>query len=598
MANPQPSAVARRWPWPLRIVLGTIGLCVLAVVSYGALAWHVASLRPTVRTDPRAELAALVPEVAAGEGAWEAYAAALSISPEAEIDATTGRHAFAVLLEPPSAYWELVGLSSRDPEAPHGRMAPSGLILDEARLEDDRAAERARLAAWWVEQHEPLIAALRVAARRKVLGFEPDFAYDEPAATLLGVPAWGEGVDRNDNSRFAFELLLPHLGLLRQVVRALAVDAVVKASAGDGRTAVDDIEAMVQAGKHAIESRTLISQLVAASMTAQAWSTAARVVRETPEAFDAAQLERLAHVVEHTADPALGLDLEVERLQFADAVQRMFTDNGAGDGVLIPKDAIAGGVASGSSPFPAGALGEGLMWLAGPLIAYGTASRAETLGKFDEYVRASNAEQSKPIWLWTSDPDRIIENLRDDRWMPEYAAILLVAPSFQRAATTVALTALERDGARLEIALARFRLAHGRGARSVSELVPAFLAEIPSDPLSGLPYCESLDSSGMLRVWSAAGDAVEDGGRMTAGASMRSMREPHPVWRVLHGFHAANGRFPTAAELRDACDAARVLMPSGARYEHDAGAPRFVREGDSLETGTDIRIAGPAPAAP
>ena len=576
-----------------------LALFALVVWVYGALAWHVSRLVPVVRTDPRDDLDALMPAAAPGDSAWEAYVEALEIPADAETDPASGRNAFALLLEPPSVYWDLAGREGLDPDSPHARVAPSALILEEVRVDDDRRAERASLAAWWVKQHEPMLVDLRATTQRKVLGFKPDFAFDQRTATLLRAPAWNGVGERNDNSRFAFELLLPHLGgVLRPSARALEVEAGVRAASGDGKTAVDDIAAMLQVARHARESQTLISQLVASAVDAQAWAATARMVREAPQAFDAAQLARLATVIENAGNPSLRIDWTSERLMLADAAQRMFSDDGAGDGVLIPKAALAGGLAVGAPSLQPGALADALVFLAGPVVAYGTASRAETLAKFDEYTQALDAEQAKPLSHRKRDSDAIIERLRSDSWIPDFAAIVLIAPGFDRAATTVAASALERDGARIEIALARFRLAHGREARAIAELVPAFLDGIPLDPLTGLPYREMLDGGGKLCVWSVAGDAVDDDGRTTPGAASRIARDSHAVWRVLHEFRAANGRFPATEELRSACDAAGVPWPSDARYELGVGAPRFVREDESLESGTDIRIAGPARQAP
>ncbi len=62
------------------------------------------------------------------------------------------------------------------------------------------------------------------------------------------------------------------------------------------------------------------------------------------------------------------------------------------------------------------------------------------------------------------------------------------------------------------LAVARFRLQHGRAPLTLDELVPEFLPEVPADPFTGAPLHYKLEGSAAL-VYSVGPDARDDGGK-------------------------------------------------------------------------------------
>ncbi|MEK7866773.1 MAG: hypothetical protein AAB434_08820 [Planctomycetota bacterium] len=73
----------------------------------------------------------------------------------------------------------------------------------------------------------------------------------------------------------------------------------------------------------------------------------------------------------------------------------------------------------------------------------------------------------------------------------------------------------KRDGARLAVALARYRLAHGAYPEKLDSLVPEFLAELPLDPFTGNPFAFRVDGES-ARVYSLGPLGFDNGGGTTA----------------------------------------------------------------------------------
>src|SRR5205807_9322079 len=83
--------------------------------------------------------------------------------------------------------------------------------------------------------------------------------------------------------------------------------------------------------------------------------------------------------------------------------------------------------------------------------------------------------------------------------------------------------------ARLTVALALYRLEQGKAAKSLQELVPKYLSELPTDPYSGQPFRyrvsagEHIEGLGRVLpgqgiVWSTGPDRTDHGGRQHGAA--------------------------------------------------------------------------------
>ena len=101
------------------------------------------------------------------------------------------------------------------------------------------------------------------------------------------------------------------------------------------------------------------------------------------------------------------------------------------------------------------------------------------------------------------------------------------------------LAIARRDAARLAVALARFRLAHGDWPAALDELVPAFLDALPADRITGGPLRYAVRGDRPV-VWSLGADRDDDGGVPAADGSEaaafwgdRAASPPDGDWLLL-----------------------------------------------------------------
>jgi len=604
MADTETPLPPRRLHWALRFLVWAGVALVVLVAGYLLTAWRVSMLRPTITADCEREFLALFPKPTGEVLARDFYDSALRIPEAARDEAGTARHAFVRRVELPA---ELVApMDARGIASP----AEAGTIVGEI---DDALVEFGEwhlmpdatrtLAQWWVDDNAALLEALRRAGNIEVLGeIRAESPGQVPSDGAVGslllsldrmanpftLGLGSAGPAPSSGPRHLAEIPVPDPFLLRTCGDALVTDALVAAMRGDGARATDALRAMVGVGNHCGETPSLLGQLVSVNIWGQAWNSTAIVLAEFPEAFDDAQLVELEKSVVAGAMCDFVLDLAHKRLLMRDFAQRFHSDSGSGDGRLL----------SSAIPYIDDTAGAGRPvrdFLFGPVLAFGFASRAELLANAELVFAAAELEQSKPLWMRDNEATRAFEALDEHALLPRNALLRFVGERLSGEMRPVAALRTMQDRARIAIACERFRRANGRSARSLVELVPAFLAEVPVDLTTGLPYREAIDERGALRVWGIGGDGFDDGGRAPTRISNRLLAA-HPVWRVVQEFHAREGRFPDAAELRAACAAEGVGMPVGAAYSLVDGRPAFLRESGATSAKDDIPIHGPLPA--
>lgn len=145
-------------------------------------------------------------------------------------------------------------------------------------------------------------------------------------------------IARAPNEGPMIELLLPNLGVGRQLGRAQAARARIAAEEGDHETLLQAIEETYVLGRQIASQGTLIDWLVGTAVQALAQSMLLDNLLLYPVADDAWLARADAIVWREAIDrfPPLGDALRGERLFAADFIQRCYTDNGKGGGRFIP----------------------------------------------------------------------------------------------------------------------------------------------------------------------------------------------------------------------------------------------------------------------
>jgi hypothetical protein len=312
------------------------------------------------------------------------------------------------------------------------------------------------------------------------------------------------------------------LGMIRTAARVLARDVQDAADRGEMDRAVADVEALLRLARHTAEQPLLINAVVGLSVQFLAYQVVEELATEHAEVLGAEGLARLSAVVgQPDLAPAQLWDLAGERASFLDLVQRMYTDDGDGDGRLTDEglrlmermwvppgmvEAMLHGEAF--EPNEPGAVGVAVRRAAEPAALLLAPSRRELVAVYDSAVPAAPRGQLPDPHL----PPEL--EAAGDGWADRarYGMALQVAPVVQSAARSVRIFEDRRRGVLAGLALERYRVEHGAYPGGVWEqAVPGYLEAAPVSAMTGEPL-RWLVRDGVVVVYGLGLDGDDDGG--------------------------------------------------------------------------------------
>lgn len=402
-----------------------------------------------------------------------------------------------------------------------------------------RAATDAAFARF-ARQHGDEIAKLRDAANRPGLGASlQDFVSEGPTGQFL----------------FS-RIRLRHVEVCRAVHLVLTSHARWAAASGDVDAATKDLIAILNMGNQLNEQPFLVSGLIVLAINSSAYSEIERLVRRRGSDLSDAQLQRLAHAV-----AGVRLDyrwwLEGERLAFRDLVQRIYSDDGAGDGhitveglqclknLLAPLRAEVG-VDVDLSELPMSHSNHWWNSLATSLDAPTLtapalmASRSEVTALYERIVDEAVADHERPLWeranLSEGDPDEQWTSAQRLRFYP----ITLMLPAFGVERRMVEAHEGVREGVMVGLALELYVRENGELPAQLDELAPRYLPQLPIDRINGKPLQMRL-IDGAPVVYSVGADRDDDGGRAPSGENGDWYASPGGVWGNAAAYDESDG---------------------------------------------------------
>ena len=383
----------------------------------------------------------------------------------------------------------------------------------------------------WLTANAAPLATLRDATRRPVFGFPIGVPVSEADARLLGkrlLPSASSSGAASASEFPMFSLLLPHLAQLRTAARILAVDMFAAAEIGDGERATRDAEAGIALSIHAQEGRFLVNDLVGVAMRRMTLGRMMALLEWKPELFTDSQLARMQAAAMSVPAQLQRLNLDSERLGFNDVVQRMYTDNGNGDGWFRPSlaqmEALGLAMALGeTNPDAPRNMSQSMAAASGgilaPFAALYVVSRRDMLDRYNTIISRYEEDASLPLRDFDhsrgAESDNEIETMMGgttERW--RWCLVSFLTPALGKASHVSAVGRAVCLATATGYAAERYRRAHGAWPNAASDLVPAFMATVPEDPWSGKPVLMSSDADG-FRIWSIGRDGVDDRGDLT-----------------------------------------------------------------------------------
>ncbi|MEM6329894.1 MAG: hypothetical protein AAF790_06565 [Planctomycetota bacterium] len=469
------------WWWLSRSAASLLGVYVLAAL------W-LATSTPSVKVDYLAELNRQVTQTPVEDRAWPVYL---------EVARRGGRekHDEQALAEMSVADIDWPDFDALGPEA----------------------------SRTWIAEHQDLVGLIRTAAAK------PYFAAPlSPRSMAIGGfdPETGEIIEPPGGDFVSFtviDTLLPHIQSMRDYAFVLRQDALVAAGMdggpGNGPRVLADIEAMLGLAKHCDESPFLVAGLVAIALDGIAYELTLELMRDKPGLFTTEQLTRLAHRVA-AINYSVAMWVDGERMIYNDIVQRVYSDNGSGDGHMTAAGLCflqekAGQYASGGwQEINLSTGGRLALYASGPAAYLAVASRRETVDKYNALLDGGLANLNRPLWEIAYEEWRY--KSEDPAFTPygrvQYPAISLFAPAMQAVSSAVERGRGVREGWVIGIALELYRRDQGGWPASLAALSPRWLPTLPVDRINGTPLRYRV-VDGRPLVYSLGVDADDDNGR-------------------------------------------------------------------------------------
>jgi hypothetical protein len=360
-------------------------------------------------------------------------------------------------------------------------------------------------ATQYLQQRATVLERVRRASRKPALGFPIDYKI-HPADLVLYDEVAEANLSGDYQSKMMLEVLLPHFGPLRVLGKVLAGDLRLAATQVDNERVVENAKAILNIGSHAHDSPFLISDLVGFAIWNVAATNTKTVLTEQPDLFTDAQLIELADAFASLAgggDPRL--DLQSERDSFYDVLQRIYTDDGNGEGHIT---------AEGLQLLIGGFGVDAEFEIGGPVLATLIADRQEMKRTYDKLMEIAEREARLP-YHERPNPSKLdveVEKLlASSATELRYLPVTTLMPALSRVALNVDMAVQQRDAVLVGIALERHRRRFGAYPAELTALVPRYLPAVPIDRISGEPVRYKL-VEGRPLVYGVGMDGDDDGG--------------------------------------------------------------------------------------
>lgn len=380
----------------------------------------------------------------------------------------------------------------------------------------DVKAALLRNAAWFAD--------VRAAATRPGLGYLASVTSDEELATknatflesAAGSQSIAPAIEPDPDNPEALFILLSHLQPLRHTARLLRADAIDALHAADAARLHADLAAIISIARHLRLPDTYISSLVSVAVTHLVCDLLRDALELRPALLTDAHLADLAHRLTALGGPTDFVSLRGERLFFQDTLQRLYTDDGNGNGRLT----AAGSVYLNKSASLGADRASAAMLVASAFLA----DRKQMTRAYESIMDRAESSIAVPLWIPVKESaDFVLESytktaLQRLRYMP----VAVFAPALDRARHAAHAVASNRDATLAVIAIELHRRKTGALPNALADVVPGLLPSLPLDNADGQPlrYRRVGDTSGGSYILYAIGsDRRDDGGTSAITAS-------------------------------------------------------------------------------
>ena len=387
----------------------------------------------------------------------------------------------------------------------------------------------------YATENQPAVTLSREAAERPRMGF----AYQDRSNGEWLAHSGHDGETIEDfftPGGPVIATLLPHIQEMRTLGRLLIADAWTAAERGDGNVVVSDVSAVLAMSRHVRDTHPFfVSELVSLALSNMAAEYTGRLLEAHPDALGDEQLARLADALDQSLDGGqLVVNFDGERAMIADTLQRIYSDDGNGNGyvtqtgmelinIWMPSDQ---GNLWKESSIPA----QTFAWMTAPLAASRIATRQETRELVDDMFSYAAVQSSRPRWIRESideHPD-FGDVYSGGGYHPRWGPLSMIITTFDGMLTAVDESKLNREATLTILALHRYHGRHNSWPDSLDQLVPDYLDALPVDQANGETLRYRL-GDGQPLLYSVGGNVTDDGGISPTGL-VDSLSAPDGDW--------------------------------------------------------------------
>lgn len=398
----------------------------------------------------------------------------------------------------------IVGFSfDGNPQSPHDSPLPA------TRPSDEKWQEMAN----WLKAHEPEFALVRQASTRPLLGYTYD-VYQQGSG--LQGPA--------SASAPVISVLLTYIHPLNQTAYAILAETLLARSQKDIPRILANVSTLVGIARHA-QGPCLVERLAAIRIREVALDAVEVALADPGLALTEVDLAALAALIAKPETIADLLNFHGERMFVEDMIQRIYTDNGNGDGRFTAEGMRFIQMVGG----PTQAAGQRRR-AAAILFPFAMASRQQVLTVYNEIMDLAEANLQRPYR--DADWDRYRTHVEGIVTSFRYPPLPELLPSLDYAPQSAERYLGRREGIVVGIALRRYQLKHGSLPASLDATVPDYLPAIPRDRISGEPIrYRIIDGSPV--VYSVGADLKDDGGSPPLDAGGQTNNAAAAAWGPL-----------------------------------------------------------------
>jgi hypothetical protein len=387
----------------------------------------------------------------------------------------------------------------------------------------------------WVQAHQSDLKLIREAAEKPIMGFVLG-----PHGSAYDPQLWS--FTQNDSSLWSGSLisvLLPYLNDLRILTYALDTDAKLACQQGDSQRFMQDITAMIHMADQIQGHDFLVTDLVAIGLRSQGVDEIDAVLIKFPSLLSDAELQQLAHRLAKPDNDSELINFHGEQFMFRDLLQRMYTDDGSGNGRFTPTGIEF--LQSLGTPHDFQPPQSPALKLAGPMMML-AASRKDLLDADDALINFADANLHRPLRDadWSAYQQRVDQMRSSLIKSIRYALVLVIAPSLERTQWTAERYLGRRDGVLVALALEVYRRHNGHYPQTLNELTPLLLPSVPSDRITGEPVHYRIVDEQPI-VYSVGVDRKDDGGRPPKIVGNRSAVNDAAKWNIPKGQFVPDG---------------------------------------------------------